>query len=437
MTQRLPLSVMDTAFVAQTMPGRPMTTHHALELVEGPPAEALAAAAVGLAEERPELRAVTAMQRRELVRTVEPFSRAKATAQVSITADARPIGETGWLDAPFTLESEWPFRVRSAPTPEGRHAVTFTLHHSVTDGRGALTLFDRYLQRLAHAWKGTPLSPLEAASPEQVSLQDALLARPKLLAQLGVNVARNAGRFWQHRAALLETPDADKSHFGLRVDDVPADLWRSLKDKARALGCTRNDLLWCAALVAGDRFRVSRGLPELPFRVVGGVDLRDAFDARNASGNWIGTLEADFAVNEVRSFGLPSLVHQRLEAARAPEHSLVTLLLMGALGRTLTPARFRDVFRRADLPSAPYMYSMLLSHIRPPGQLCWPEALSPVRLWCTSTLPRKPGLGFTVTTVGEQVTLATCWPVPLSSAPAVEGLVAALLEELRRLSAGP
>jgi hypothetical protein len=58
--------------------------------------------------------------------------------------------------------------------------------------------------------------------------------------------------------------------------------------------------------------------------------------------------------------------------------------------------------------------------------LCWPEALQPRALWCASTLPRKPGLGLTITTVGDNVTIAACWPVPLVREETIDALLAEL-----------
>lgn len=55
------------------------------------------------------------------------------------------------------------------------------------------------------------------------------------------------------------------------------------------------------------------------------------------------------------------------------------------------------------------MHTILLSHIRPRMPRCWPLGLRPRRLWCTSLLPRKPGLGLTVTTMGDDVTIAASW----------------------------
>jgi hypothetical protein len=104
--------------------------------------------------------------------------------------------------------------------------------------------------------------------------------------------------------------------------------------------------------------------------------------------------------------------------------------MLGMLGAILPVPAFRALFRRVDAPGRGNPFSILVSHIRPPGALCWPEALQPRSLWCASTLPRKPGLGLTVTTVGDHVTIAACWPRPLVREETIDALLAQLKREL-------
>lgn len=441
MPAEAPLTVMDYALLAQTYPGRPMITHHVLEHDAPLPREALAVAAEHLARHCPRLRSTVHEEAGRLSRVIEPFDATRARARVE--------EETGdWLGRPFALDREWPFRIRVSRTGAGAHALAFTLHHGVTDGRGALTLFDWFL-RSALAWKaGADLPPCPFLDAPGPSLADVLRARGMAFAgELAMNTARSAGRFLQQRACLLEQPAAAPERVAVLTLDIAAERWNALGATARALRCTRNDLLWCAALRAADAVRRERGWPDETFRVVGGVDLRDFFGAADLLGNWVGTLEADFTPAEVRGPDLATTVSSRLTAARAPPASLVTPALLGLISQALSVARFREVFRNADDPRSPNMYSLLLSHIRPPGEvlpgrarpasplsmrspLCWPGELRPLRLWCASTLPRKPGLGITVTTVGEAVTLTACWPEPLSSERAVRGLLEGLISNL-------
>lgn len=436
MATSLPFTVMDAAMVAQTMPGRPMTTHHALEVRARLEERHLVAAAEALLAETPALRTIVRQGLWRASRWIQPVDATKARAVVQLRPTPTDLGTSGWLDAPFALDREWPVRVLATPERHGHTTLVFTLHHSVTDGRGALGFFDRYLALLVAAREGRTLEPLPPTPPGP-TLGGELRKRPALVSQLLRTLAENPTRFWKHRAAVLERPEAERQHTGLRVDDVPLETWRRLQLAARALGCTRNDLLWCAAVRAADGFRRARGLPDETLRLVGGVDLRKAFGIEHAEGNWIGTMEADFSPTEARGDGLEALMHRRLAEAHAPERALVTPLLLGALGTALPTRGLREVFRRADQGATPFMYSMLLSHIRPPGTLCWPQALDPVRLWCASSLPRKPGLGITVTTTGEHVTLATVWPSPMSTVPAVDDFVNRLLEALEALAVTP
>ena len=161
--------------------------------------------------------------------------------------------------------------------------------------------------------------------------------------------------------------------------------------------------------------------------MLGVADLRPFFGAPGPSSNWMGTLEVDVTPVQLAAPGLELLLHRHLVAGRDAVPALATPVLLGILGTLLPLPLFREMFRRIDAPSASAPFSILVSHIRPPGALCWPEALSPRALWCASTLPRKPGLGLTITTVGDNVTIAACWPRPLVR----EETIDALLSELR------
>ncbi|GMU58264.1 MAG: hypothetical protein AMXMBFR34_00270 [Myxococcaceae bacterium] len=425
-----PLTAMDAALLGQTYPGRPMITHHGLVHRAPLDEEALRQAAAHVARRCPVLRSTVQEEDGRLWRRVERFDEARARAAVE-----RPA-EPGWVDRPFQLDAQWPFRVCSRRLESGAFELIFTLHHGVTDGRGALGLFDWYLRSALVLARGeeAPACPFsEAPGPSLVKAigrQGAAFA-----AALALNTVRSAGRFRQHRACLLEAPEAAPEGTGLAVVDVARGRWSALGKAARARGCTRNDLLWAAALKAADGFCTSRGRSDAPFRLVGGVDLRGFFGAGDILGNWVGTLEADFTPGEVRARGLEALVSRRLAEERQPERALVTPSLLGALVAAASPAQQRAVYRAVDEAPRPCPYSLLLSHIRPPGAWCWPDALGPVRLWCASTLPRKPGLGVTVTTVGESVTLTACWPLPLSSEDAVRGFLGALLARLDEYAA--
>lgn len=428
---RLPLSMMDAALVSQTMPGRPMTTHHALEVGVPLSRPALERAVEHLAAAHPALRARATERFWRWTREADPMDAARARACLEVVEAPGFLEDGDWLERPFALAADWPFRVRYGPTPRGTFSLCFTLHHSVTDGVGALTLFDEFLRAATAAEERRPLPPLPEEPPPVVAPWRALFSKsPRVLFGLAWYALRSLRLTWQHRAVLLDLPEAPVTGFGARVLHLSPAAWRALKDRAAAQGCTRNDLLSAAALRAVAAVRRERGLSDEPWRLLTPMDLRPFFGEHSPRSNWMGTIEVDVAPAELSAAGLEQLLHRRLAEGKAPARAAATPVMLGAVGALLPARLYKELFRRIDAPGRANPFSLLVSHIRPPGALCWPPALLPRSLWCASTLPRKPGLGLTVTTVGDAVSVAVCWPRPLVREETIDALVAQLRVEL-------
>lgn len=249
----LPLSPMDEALIAQTYPGRPMTTHHVLECARVPRVGSLLRAAEHLAAHVPALRAQTVEVEGRLVRTATAHDPSRARQAVLFGFRPEEVQDSGWVDRPFALDREWPFRVLVTPTPRGTWSIAFTLHHSVTDGRGALALFEAFLASALAEDARAPLPPFALASRHSISTWEVLAGHGRAFGrQLAKELARSPLRFWSRRASLLDRPEAMPEGFGLKVVRVPREQWRALKARAERAGCTRNDLLWCDALRAAD-----------------------------------------------------------------------------------------------------------------------------------------------------------------------------------------
>lgn len=428
---RLPLTMMDAAIVSQTMPGRPMTTHHVLEVGAPLSRTSLERAVEHLAAAHPALRARATETFWRWTRTADPVDPARARACLEVVEAPGWVEAGAWLERPFALGADWPFRLRYGPTPRGTWSLCFTLHHSVTDGVGALTLFDELLAVAAAAEAGRPLPALsEVPAPVVAPWRAVLRQSPRFLLGLLWFALRSLRLTWQHRAVLLDEPAAPISGFGVRVLHLTPSAWRALKVRATAQGCTRNDLLCAGALRAAAAVRRERGLSDEPWRMLTPVDLRPFFGEHSPRSNWMGTIEVDVAPAELVAAGLERLLHQRMAEGKAPVRAAATPVLLGVLGALLPARLYKEMFRRIDAPGRANPFSLLVSHIRPPGALCWPPALLPRSLWCASTLPRKPGLGLTVTTVGDAVSVAVCWPRPLVREETIDALVAQLRREL-------
>jgi hypothetical protein len=425
-SDRLPLTMMDAAIVSQTMPGRPMTTHHVLEFGAAISRPALERAVEHLAAAFPQLRARALEGFWRWERTVDAPDPARARAQLTVVAQPGFLEESSWVQTPFAVGTEWPFRVRYGPTPRGTFTLCFTLHHSVTDGHGALVLFDALLNAALAAEAGRPLLAPEPVPAPAAPWRTIVSKGPGFLLAVALAALKSMPLIWHHRAVLLDAPRAPIEGFGVKVLPLSAQAWLNLKARATELGCTRNDLLCAAALKAVAAVRRGRAEQELPLRMLGVADLRTFFNAPGPQSNWMGTLEVDISPAELAGPELERLLHARLVAGRDTVPALATPVLLGVLGALLPVAAFRELFRRIDAPGPHHPFSILVSHIRPPGELCWPEALQPRALWCASTLPRKPGLGLTITTVGDNVTIAACWPVPLVREETIDALLAEL-----------
>ena len=384
------LAGFDAALVAQTYPGRPMTTHHVLELEAVVSIDRWRSAAVAWVAHFPELRSVVEFAPR-LRRTVVKVEPADIHARVESDDDASEEAIERWINRSIDLWTPCPFRLRIAPGLVAAQSVTLSLHHSVTDGSGALMLFDALLELVqGHA--------LPARSQRRPSAAVAVPWRA---------LWRRVAALSRPRAAMQDIVDTDATGHRVLVQTLDAGCWRALTERAHACGVTRNTLLWHTAA------QTTAAMPKLadadePIRVLAAVDLRAAFGvADDMLGNWLGTIEHDLDGDDSDA-GLRRL-HAALREQRDPALARATPVVLGALVEHLPLGLARSLLRWVDSPRWPNTHTILLSHIRPRMPHCWPTALRPRRLWCTSLLPRKPGLGLTVTTMGDAVTIAASW----------------------------
>lgn len=391
--QSWPLNRFDTLLVAQTYAGRPMTTHHTLEIDRALNIDAWAHALARLIREFPELgsRVVPGSRARRVASTPP---RAALRERLILDRDSSHCAMERWMSEPIDPSVELPIRVRISPGEVAEQAVTFSLHHSLCDGVGALALFDRFTALAA----GCELEPRRSKPFARYREPP----RPKLRELVG-----KLRQLRRPAAQLLDRPERWAGGQLLAHRVIGPSIWGPLRRLTRAAGVSRTSALWHAVATVAARQRLDDATR--PLRIVAGVDLRRYLGVPNdALGNWLGTLEHESppAIGEPASL---VELHAALRLARRPETALLTPGLAAGLAHRLPTPLARALFRRVDSDLWPSPFSLMLAPIRIPARHCWPVVLQPRRLWCASTLPRRPGLGLTFTNVGDRVYVAaTC-----------------------------
>ena len=366
-----------------------MTTHHVLEIDRPVALDLVRASVEGLVAVYPELCSRIELGPR-LRRFVVPPDRDRVHAAVEHDGDGSFDALERWMARPIDIERDYPFAVRVAPGSSGvAQSLTLSLHHSLTDGHGALVVFDALLELVRSRRPRVRAVPPASALP--VSMRHPWSYALRRLAML----CRPA-------ATLADRVDAPASDLGLAVLPIPYSTWRQLGTRARRCRVSRTTLLWHAAARAVNAMRASNGAP---IRIIGPVDLRASLGVpEDALQNWLGTIEHDVdPAIDVRR------LHLALRRGRADRRALATPLVLSTLSELLPPRAAAAVFRWIDSGRWPTTHTLLLTHLRPAHATCWPTDLEPRRLWCTSVLPRKPALGLTVTSAGDVVTIAASW----------------------------
>lgn len=416
---------MDRAIVAQTYEGRPMTTHHVVDAGAPFDRERLGASLTALVRSAPALRSYVRETPLGLARHAVPADSFDAGRLLTWSDDPVDLDRDGWFGRPVDLAEPGPLRVLHAPRPGGGYQLVFTLHHSVTDGVGALALFDALLAR----YDGVPDAP--PLAPSGASLRRLLMRRgARFTASLLRENLTSLHRFGERRAALLEDVPARGAGLHCAVVDVDPSAWARLHERAAGLGATRNDLLLVAWLRAAAAWRRARGMADETFRALVPVDLRGDFGVGRSLQNHIGVIEADFSAAEVDGDGLARSVAARLRDGRSPERALVTPVALALLGAALPPFAVRAFFRWLDERPSSFMYSFLFSHIRVAEGLRLPESVRVQRVYCLSGLPRQPGVGLTVTALPGSVTAALAYEVPRLSEEGAAELMRRFVEAM-------
>ena len=410
--RELEMNWMDRAIVAQTYPGRPMTTHHVVDADAPFDRALLARALAALIASVPTLRSYVRESPISLARVAVPAGSRDAAHLLTWSDAAIDLNDADWFGRTLDLATTAPVRLLHAPRTGGGYQLVFTLHHSVTDGVGALALFDALLAHYC-LLDGEPVVIPDPVAPSGARLRRLLTRRGLRFTAslLRANVV-GARRFGERRAALLERIEARGDALHCAVVDVDAAVWSQLRERATRLGATRNDLLLAALLRAATAWRRERGVPDETFRALVPVDLRGEFGVGRSLQNHIGVIEADFTATEVDRDDLPQQIADRLRAGREPGRALGTPMALALLGAVLPPFAVRAFFRWLDERPSSFMYSFLFSHIRVPEGIRLPASVRARRVYCLSGLPRQPGVGLTVTALPGSVTAALAYEVP-------------------------
>jgi len=409
-----PLNAFDAALVAQTYPGRPMTTHHVLEVDVPVNLRTVRRATRMLVVLYPELASVVELgewPNRFLI----PAVSSEVEARIFVDDDGSHAAMERWIRRPISLEQPYPFGIRIAPAVGARQSITLSLHHSVADGRGAMGVFAAFLDLLQG---GRP-------SPRR---------RPPTLhvAESGTDLGRmfRAARRLRHPCVSLSEPNAqcpptDEQTHEVSVRTLPWQQWDAFGSCAGAHGVSRYVLLQHAVAAA---VREHAGEDDLPVRILSPIDLRSALAVPpGALQNWLGAAEVDIGPE----LALGSL-QAALRSAASPQNALATTSLASGLATHAPASLARAIFRFVDETRHAATHTLMLTRLPVPRGSCWPAQLRPVRLWCTSLLPRNPALGITVTTAGRVVTVAASWQSPSLARETVDWILDRTFADLGR-----
>jgi NRPS condensation-like uncharacterized protein len=400
--QAWPLNGFDAALVAQTYDGRPMTTHHVLDIDRPLDVEHVRRATEQLVAIYPELCSRIELAPK-LRRFLAPPDRARVRRSVQVDDDGSVAALERWMARPIAIERDYPFAIRLAPGGCAAQSITLTLHHSLTDGHGALGVFDALLRLL------------QSQRPRARAIMPAANLRVPVR-QPWSHAMRRIAMLCRPAAALVDDVDPNASGPALMLVPIPRDTWRTVGRRARRHGATRTTVLWHSAARAVSEVREQ----DSPVRIMSPVDLRPALGVpRDALQNWLGTIEHDVDPDDdIRD------LHAELCRHREESRVLATPLVLSTLTNALPPRLATAVFRLVDSDRWPTTHTLMLTHLRPSPTLCWPSELAPRRLWCTSLLPRKPAIGLTITSVGDVVTIAASWRAADLRRPTVEAFLA-------------
>ncbi len=430
--EELQTNWMDRALVAQTYEGRPMTTHHVLDVAVAFDRAWLFGAVDALVRSVPALRSYLRESPLAIRRFAAPERWSRLDSLVTFSDVALELSGSEWLVRGFDLAHDEPFRLLHAPRHGGGYQLVFTLHHGVTDGVGALALFGALLAHYG-VLSGERDEPPVVVAADCGRLRT-LVTRPggtRLALSLVLDNVRRARRFTDRRASLLEREAAQAGALHYVVLDLPTSDWERLGERANTLGCSRNDLMLTALLRAAAAWRRAEEMPDEDFRALIPVDLRRELGMGPSLGNHLGVMEAEFTAEEIAGPTLHATVRVRLKAERAAARVLATPMALAML-TTLPPRALRAFFRWLDERPSSFMYSFLFSHIRVPDRLGVPSSIRAQRLYCLSSLPRQPGVGVTVTALPGSITIVLAYTPPRLSDAGAASLMArfsAALEE--------
>lgn len=415
-----PLNGLDRYFVCQEYPGAAANTHHVVDSARPFDPQGLARALRLVVEETPVARTFVREAWLGVERSVAPawFDPAARIHRLEVPLELRP----DLLDRPFDLAREPPWRVVVAPRAEGGWRLVLTAHHSAVDGAGGVRLLERLLRRYDEARRGVPPARVDE-DPPATRFRDVL--RPRGLAWLARMVARHVkplDKVGVKNASLLD--DEARGWTGSRhlLTAIDPARWAALKERAAALGVTRNDLLVTATLRAADGWRRARGKEDRPFRLLLPTDLRATLGLPPSMQNVVGVVKADFAAAEVRAPELPGVVSGRIKLGRTVDEAVETPVNLGVVSAVLPPFAFRAALRRFDHDPRSFFFSLLVSTIRLPADLPAPADLGVERVWIRGSLARSPGVGLVLTDDGRQVTVAFEYLVPIASEAGVADL---------------
>lgn len=327
------------------------------------------------------------------------------------------------MNRPFGVDRTEAFRPFDL-VDAGRRFVGLTYQHWVADSVSIRMLMRQWLWRLTGG--GGPC-PVRLPSTGLLGAFGPAVSGWSVMAQTASLLS------FKSRMKRMRRVDAKTdSAVGVLLRTGPDGLVDAIKPRAKATGATVGDVFLAAAAAACDAAgpgHATRGRPDLAMGTIVDLRARAASRVPDVFGLYLGFTMTPFAAGELSDFdrllARTTAARRSNQARRAAEASQLNIAIGYAIGRTLSPAKLREFYRKR-FPLSGGLSSVNMT----PGWagLAHPSPLAAYHR-VSPTGPMLP-LVLTPTTLGETLRVCCTYRTALMGRERADALVDAFFERL-------